>query len=96
MKLSLRVRHFWASFVSGRKWACRNKIKWRSWERALEAYEGIKKKDEKRGGTWLNNPLEPYPCFWCWKWHLGRKSKHMHRLKYRLIEPVVWLVSKFE
>ena len=49
----------------GRESTCGKKVDYKSEESAARAAEAMSAKADK--------PLEPYPCFWCDGWHIGRK-----------------------
>lgn len=46
----------------------KKKIDYKSRESASKAARAMMRKGSK--------PLEPYPCFWCGGWHIGREMQY--------------------
>lgn len=59
--------HLNAGKICGQERTCGNKIGYSSEESANKAAIKMNKKQTTR------HELEPYPCYFCNKWHIGRK-----------------------
>jgi hypothetical protein len=61
---AVRLAHLSAGAAYGREATCGKKIDYFSEASATRAAEAMMAKGSK--------PLEPYPCYWCLGWHIGR------------------------
>lgn len=67
MEDCIKQLHLKAGEKAGKDRTCGNKISYSSEESALKASAKMNTKPTTR------NVLEPYPCYFCGKWHIGRK-----------------------
>lgn len=67
MNIITFIQHLVVGFLSGEDKTCGNKIKYGSEEKASKASIAMNNKSTTR------SVLEPYPCFFCSDWHIGRK-----------------------
>jgi hypothetical protein len=76
MKERLRLLHLAAGLRCGEQYTCGKKVKYGTEKSANKAAIAMNKKPTTR------NELEPYPCPFCEKWHVGRKmsEKELERL----------------
>jgi len=63
-----RRLHLAAGRAYGRDATCGTKVDYKSEETAGKAAAGMMSKGSK--------DLEPYPCFWCDGWHIGRRMSN--------------------
>jgi len=62
----LRQLHLTAGRVCGEIHTCGKKVRYNTEETAIKSAEAMNKKVAPK-------VLEPYPCPFCEKWHIGRK-----------------------
>lgn len=68
--------HLRAGEAYGRDATCGQKIDYQSEESADRAASAMNNKGKSR------HELEPYPCFWCRGWHVGRKMTEEERVQF--------------
>lgn len=66
--------HIWVCHVYGKQSACRNKVNYRSEQKANEKAQTLTKQYCKL--------LEAYPCAFCDGWHIGRALTDEERSKF--------------
>lgn len=74
MTEELRQLHLKAGFNCGRELTCRDKIKYKSEEKADKSAKVLSDK--------YNKEMEAYPCAFCNGWHIGRKMSMEELIKY--------------
>lgn len=67
MDIKLYILHLVTGFLSGKDRTCGKKINYNTEEKAYKASNSMNSKPTTR------NILEPYPCFFCEGWHIGKK-----------------------
>lgn len=68
--------HLAAGQKAGIERTCGKKVKYSSEERALRAAEEMNNRPTTR------NILEPYPCYFCNEWHIGKAMSLEFLLEY--------------
>jgi len=66
--------HYRISKKTGRDKACRDKIRYQGEMIAVRAANNANYAFEE-----LDHALEPYPCFWCGGWHIGRRMNEPYK-----------------
>lgn len=74
----LKEIHLKVGSLMNRDGVCGKKINYRSEESAVRASNSMNKKTEREG----YHELEPYPCYYCNGWHIGRKMSIEEMKKY--------------
>ena len=60
--------HYRISRVTGKNKACDGKIRYQSEAIAVKAANNWNYDDNE-----CDHACEPYPCYWCHGWHIGRR-----------------------
>jgi len=65
-----KALHLFVGFLCGQEKTCGTKQKHHTQEAAQKAADSLNRSGKAR------NKTEPYPCFFCGQWHIGREMSY--------------------